>query len=67
MSWSIRAHAARFNVIDLVVSAFCVITLVVVFLAGCSGKGEETFETVLLFGRNLVQFGRLALVMRRYA
>ena len=53
---------------DLVLTAFCVITLVVLFFAGCgnTSKEEEILDTLLLVARNVLQFGRLASVMRQY-
>ncbi|GAA5886575.1 hypothetical protein JCM5296_005334 [Sporobolomyces johnsonii] len=54
-----------YNTLDLVITFFCVITLVVIFFSGCSAKGEEVFDTFLLVVRNLFQFGRLALVLRK--
>lgn len=44
---------------------FCVITLIVIFFSGCSAKGEEVLDIFLLVVRNLFQFGRLVLVMRK--
>jgi hypothetical protein len=43
----------------------CGVTILVIFFSGCSAKGEEVFDTFLLVVRNLFQFGRLALVMRK--
>ncbi|KAJ3531584.1 hypothetical protein NM688_g7553 [Phlebia brevispora] len=56
-----------FNVMDLILTAFCVITLAVVFFAGCgdTSKEEELLDTLLLVARNVLQFGRLASVMRQ--
>lgn len=54
-----------YNTLDLVITIFCCITLLVIFLSGCSAKGEEVFDIFLLVARNLFQFGRLALVMRK--
>ena len=53
---------------DLILTAFCVITLVVIFFSGCddTSKEEELLDTLLLVARNVVQFGRLASVMRQY-
>jgi hypothetical protein len=53
------------NALDLVITGFCAVTLVVIFMSGCSAKGEEVFDTFLLVVRNLFQFGRLALVLRK--
>lgn len=54
-----------FNWLDLGITVFCVITVLVVFLSGCSAKGEELFDTFLLVIRNMIQFTRLALMLRR--
>ncbi|KAF7793396.1 hypothetical protein EIP86_004508 [Pleurotus ostreatoroseus] len=56
-----------FNVMDLVLTVFCVVTLVVIFFAGCdnTSKEEELLDTLLLVARNVLQFGRLASVMRQ--
>ncbi|BGP54967.1 hypothetical protein JCM8202_003477 [Rhodotorula sphaerocarpa] len=53
------------NALDLAITAFCAVTLVVIFFSGCSAKGEEVFDTFLLVVRNLFQFGRLVLVLRK--
>ncbi len=54
------------NIVDLLLTAFCVITLVVVFVSSCGGsKGEEVLDTVLLVVRNGVQFWRLGTILRR--
>jgi hypothetical protein len=55
-----------YNTLDLIITAFCGLTLVVIFFSGCSAKGEEVFDIFLLVVRNGFQFGRLALVMRKY-
>ena len=44
---------------------FCIVTVLVIFFSGCSAKGEEVFDTFLLVARNLIQFSRLAIVLRR--
>lgn len=54
-----------YNTLDLAVTVLCGITILVIFFKGCSAKGEEVFDTFLLVVRNLFQFGRLALVMRK--
>lgn len=53
------------NALDLAITAFCAVTLVVIFFSGCSAKGEEVFDTFLLVLRNFFQFGRLVLVLRK--
>lgn len=52
---------------DLVLTAFCVITLAVIFFSGCDSgsKEEELLDTLLLVARNVLQFGRLASLMRQ--
>jgi len=57
-----------FNVVDLILTAFCAITLLVLVFAKKCGKGsreEEVLDTLLLVARNVLQFGRLAAVMRQ--
>jgi len=56
-----------FNVFDLVVTVFCVLTLLVILFAGCgaTSKEEEIFDTLLLITRNVLQFGRLANIVRQ--
>lgn len=58
-----------FNVFDLIVTVFCALTLLVLAFAGCgaTSKEEEMLDTLLLVARNVLQFGRLASVMRQYA
>lgn len=53
---------------DLVLTIFCVVTLLVIFFAGCgnTSKEEELLDTLLLVARNILQFGRLAAVMRQW-
>lgn len=57
-----------FNVMDLILTAFCAITLLVLAFAKCGAgsKEEEIFDTLLLIARNVLQFGRLAAVMRQF-
>jgi hypothetical protein len=54
-------------VLDLLLTALCIITLLVLLLAGCgsTSKEEELLDTLLLVFRNVMQFGRLAAVMRQ--
>ncbi|KAI0052533.1 hypothetical protein FA95DRAFT_1553538 [Auriscalpium vulgare] len=56
-----------FNVFDLIVTTFCALTLLVIFFAGCgaASKEEEILDTLLLVARNVLQFGRLATVVRQ--
>ncbi|KAF8640602.1 hypothetical protein AX17_000263 [Amanita inopinata Kibby_2008] len=56
-----------FNVMDLSLTAFCALTLLVLVFAKCGAgsRGEEVFDTLLLIARNILQFGRLAAVMRQ--
>jgi len=55
-------------VFDLIVTVFCVLTLLVILFAGCgaTSKEEEIFDTLLLVTRNVLQFGRLANIVRQY-
>ncbi|KAF9814180.1 hypothetical protein IEO21_05249 [Rhodonia placenta] len=48
-----------FNIMDLVLTIFCVVTLLVIFFAGCgnTSKEEELLDTLLLVARNILQFG----------
>ena len=52
---------------DLILTMFCAITLLVLAFAGCgaTSKEEELLDTLLLIARNVLQFGRLAAVMRQ--
>ncbi|VDB86636.1 unnamed protein product [Peniophora sp. CBMAI 1063] len=56
-----------FNVFDAIVTVFSVVTLMVIFFAGCgtATKEEEILDTLLLVARNVLQFGRLASVVRQ--
>ncbi|KAG6332593.1 hypothetical protein ID866_6499 [Astraeus odoratus] len=56
-----------FNVFDLILTMFCATTLLVLAFAGCgtTSKEEELLDTLLLIARNVLQFGRLASVMRQ--
>ncbi|PFH54872.1 hypothetical protein AMATHDRAFT_72639 [Amanita thiersii Skay4041] len=56
-----------FNVMDLVLTVFCALTLLVLVFARCGvgSRGEELFDTLLLIARNVLQLGRLAAVMRQ--
>lgn len=57
-----------FNVVDLILTMFCALTLLVLTFAKCGtgSKEEEILDTLLLIARNVLQFGRLAAVMRQY-
>lgn len=54
--------------VDLGLTFLCVLTLLVILFAGCgaTSKEEELLDTLLLVARNVLQFGRLATVMRRF-
>jgi len=56
-----------FNVVDVILTMFCAVTLLVLLFANCGAgsKEEELFDTLLLVARNVLQFGRLASVMRQ--
>ncbi|KXN88749.1 hypothetical protein AN958_06616 [Leucoagaricus sp. SymC.cos] len=56
-----------FNIMDVILTAFCALTLLVLAFADCGtgSKEEEVFDTLLLVARNVLQFGRLAAVMRQ--
>ncbi|TFY79560.1 hypothetical protein EWM64_g4453 [Hericium alpestre] len=56
-----------FNIFDLIVTTFCALTLLVIVFAGCgaASKEEEILDTLLLVARNVLQFGRLAAVVRQ--
>lgn len=57
-----------FNTVDLILTIFCALTLLVLAFAKCGSgsKQEEILDTLLLVARNVLQFGRLAAVMRQY-
>jgi hypothetical protein len=65
--WGQAFWRSPFNVFDVLVTAFCSLTLLVLAFARCgtTSKEEELFDTLLLIARNVVQFGRLASVMRQ--
>ncbi|KAH0590991.1 hypothetical protein H2248_001103 [Termitomyces sp. 'cryptogamus'] len=56
-----------FNVMDLILTIVCALTLLVITFAKCGtgSKEEEILDTLLLVTRNILQFGRLAAVMRQ--
>jgi len=56
-----------FNVMDLILTVFCALTLLVITFAKCGtgSKEEAILDTLLLITRNVLQFGRLAAVMRQ--
>jgi hypothetical protein len=55
-----------FNIMDLIITVICAVTILVIFFAGCgsTSKEEELLDTLLLVARNVLQFVRLASVMR---
>jgi len=56
-----------FNIMDLIITLICAVTILVIFFAGCgsTSKEEELLDTLLLVARNVLQFIRLASVMRQ--
>jgi len=56
-----------FNVMDLILTIFCALTLLIITFAKCGtgSKEEAILDTLLLVTRNVLQFGRLAAVMRQ--
>jgi hypothetical protein len=54
-----------FNIVDISLVLLCVITLLFIISGGCSHKGEEVFDLILLVVRNFVQFGRLIVMVTR--
>ncbi|KZV98989.1 hypothetical protein EXIGLDRAFT_606374 [Exidia glandulosa HHB12029] len=64
-----RFWQSPFNTIDLILTMFCALTLLVLALSGCgstTSREEELLDTLLLVARNVLQCGRLAAVMRKY-
>ncbi|KAF9015605.1 hypothetical protein BDQ17DRAFT_1386311 [Cyathus striatus] len=57
-----------FNIVDLILTIFCALTLLVLVFAKCGtgSKEEEIFDTLLLVARNVLQFGRLAAIWTIY-
>ena len=55
------------NIIDTVLVALCAITLIVL-ASGCSAseRNEAIFDTILLVIRNVIQFFRLFMMVRKY-
>lgn len=53
---------------DLILTVFCALTLLVLAFGKCgsTSKEEEILDTLLLVARNVLQFSRLAAVMRQY-
>jgi len=56
-----------FNIMDVILTIFCALTLLVITFAKCGtgSKEEAVLDTLLLVTRNVLQFGRLAAVMRQ--
>ena len=56
-----------FNILDLIITVICAVTILVIFFAACgsTSKEEELLDTLLLVARNVLQFVRLASVMRQ--
>lgn len=53
---------------DLIITMICAVTILVIFFAGCgsTSKEEELLDTLLLVARNVLQFVRLASVVRQW-
>ncbi|CAG8608635.1 11174_t:CDS:2 [Paraglomus occultum] len=55
-----------YNIVDLVLVLLCLVTLIFIVTDGCSEhRSEEIFDTLLLVIRNLMQFGRLFIMLRK--
>jgi len=56
-----------FNILDLIITVICAVTILVIFFAGCgsTSKEEELLDTLILVARNVLQFVRLASVVRQ--
>jgi hypothetical protein len=54
-----------FNTIDIILVVLCITTLLFIIDGGCSHKSEEVFDLVLLVLRNMIQIGRLLVVLRK--
>jgi len=63
-----RFWSSPYNTLDLGLTVFCALTLLVLAFSGCgseTSREEELLDTLLLVARNVLQFGRLAAVMRK--
>jgi len=56
---------SMFNIIDIILVALCAITLLFIIKGGCSHKGEEVFDLILLVSRYVIQIVRLILMYRK--
>ncbi|CAG8766115.1 12503_t:CDS:2, partial [Funneliformis caledonium] len=54
-----------YNIFDIILVALCIITLLFIIGGGCSHKGEEIIDSILLIARNLIQFGRIFVMLRK--
>ncbi|KAG9295498.1 hypothetical protein G9A89_013527 [Geosiphon pyriformis] len=56
-----------YNVVDITLVFLCVLTLIFIWAGGCSKgrRSEEIFDTILLVVRNLIQFGRLIIMLKK--
>ncbi|CAG8479963.1 9802_t:CDS:2 [Ambispora leptoticha] len=56
-----------YNIVDIILVFLCVLTVLFILAGGCSSgqKSEELLDTLLLVARNLVQFGRLIVMLRK--
>jgi hypothetical protein len=63
-----RFWQSALNFFDVLVTIGCCVTLVVLAFARCGtgATGEEVLDTLLLVARNVLQFVRLAGVLRQY-
>jgi hypothetical protein len=63
-----RFWESTWNVVDLVLVAVCLLTMLFIFYADCSKTKtrEALFDLSVLFLRNLLQFFRLANILKEY-
>ncbi|RIB01133.1 hypothetical protein C2G38_1044742 [Gigaspora rosea] len=54
-----------YNIIDIILVLLCIITLVLIIKGDCSHKGEEIVDLILIIVRNIMQFGRLIMMLRK--
>ncbi|KAI8446039.1 hypothetical protein BY996DRAFT_6434362 [Phakopsora pachyrhizi] len=56
---------SKLNILDCVITVICLMTMIILFWKGCQAKREEVLDVIILVVRNLIQFIRLALILRR--